>query len=324
VVGEGSEELLVSVRELAHSLGQTSLRAVGRQAEADRAVPPSLSEAFAQTGLDLTADPEPDGAGLGVGGLYAVGRELAEGDPSLAAALLLPAWLRHLSRAVNRPLTALSLDPAALDGQSDQPVVALLAQGEGSTLFLAPEAMALAESAPERPGESVGLSAAGLVRSDRPQASAVTAGGDAKRLWREGVLLAISLMLGAGRAALNTAVTYALTRKTFGQALTTYQGVAFPLADAATWLEAAEGLTERAIWLHQSGDASAQQAMLCALVASRQAAFKAGDEAVQTLGGAGFVSEFPVEMWFRDAVAAGALTGRLDRFTVLLGEEVAS
>lgn len=323
-MSDGAEELLGSVKELARSLAQTSLRASGRQAEADRTVPLSLREAFAQTGLDLTADAEPEGAGLGVAGLYAVTRELAEGDPALAAALLLPAWLRHLGHTLSQPLAAVSFDPGALDSGSDQAVVGLRSAGDGRTLFLSPQVMALADPPHQQPDQSVGLSAAGLVRSDRPDPSTVTDGEDAQRLWREGVLLPICLMLGAGWAALHTAVKYALTRKTFGQALTTYQGVAFPLADAATWLEAAEGLVERAIWLHQSGDKSAQQAMLRALVASRQAAFKAGDEAVQTLGGAGFVSEFPVEMWFRDAVAAGALTGRVDHYALLIGEGVAS
>ncbi len=323
-MNDGAEELLVSVRELAKSLAQTSLREKGRQAEADRVVPQALRDAFAQTGLDLTADPEPEGAGLGVAGLYAVTRELAEGDPALAGALLLPAWLRHLGRMLSQPVAAVSFDPGALDKELTNDLVALRSTDDGATLFLSPQASALAEM-PHQPSEySVGLSAAGLTRLGRPVLTAASTGEEAQAMWREGVLLPIALMLGAGWAALHTAVAYALTRKTFGQPLTTYQGVAFPLADAATWMEAAQALVERAMWLHQSGQPGAQQAMLSALVASRQAAFKAGDESVQTLGGAGFVSEFPVEMWFRDAVAAGALTGRLDHYALLIGEEVAS
>lgn len=320
----GQEELLSSVLELAQDFAKGSLRPTGREAERDAGPSDALRQAFQQTGLETVALPEPMGAGLGVEGLYAVTRTLAAGDPGLAAALMAPAWFDRLSRQSRETAVALVLDPLWQTPSPGGQMMALASAESGEVLYLAPASAAVGHLVARRATAPVGLTAAGLVGLGGEEMTMSQVTVEAPTLWREAVLWPISLMLGAASAALGAAVTYAATRRAFGQPLTAYQGVTFPLADAATSLEAADSLTERAIWLHTSGSQEAQMAMLKALVASRTASFKAGDEAVQTLGGAGFVSEFPVELWFRDAVAAGALTGQIDHYTLLIGQEAVS
>ena len=321
---EAQDELLASVVDLARDFAEGTLRPANRQAEQEMGPPPSLKEDFAKTGLDTVALAEPGGAGLGAAGLFAVTKTLAEGDPGLAAALMAPAWLDHLGTGGDQDVAALVLDPVWQAPSAGAKVMALTRSGAGQALYLAPSGGGLGPLMAGGSAHPVGLAAAGIACLAVGETAGLPGTQDAQALWREAVLWPISLMLGAGRAALAAAIGYALARKAFGQPLSAYQGVSFPLADAATWLEAAEALTERAIFLHGAGSRDAHEAMLQALLASRQASFKAGDESVQTLGGAGFVSEFPVELWFRDAVAAGALTGQTDHYTLLLGQEVVS
>ena len=321
---EGQDELLASVLELARDFAEGTLRPVNRQAEREMGPPEALRKDFAKTGLDTVALAEPSGAGLGAAGLFAVTKTLAEGDPGLAAALMAPAWLDHLGAIGGQEVAALVLDPVWQAPSAGAQVMALARSQAGRALYLAPDGAALGPIRVGGSAQPVGLAAAGLACLEVGEMDSLPGTSDAPALWREAVLWPISLMLGAGQAALAAAIGYALTRKAFGQPLSAYQGVSFPLADAATWLEAAEALTERALFLHGSGNADAHEAMLQALLASRQASFKAGDESVQTLGGAGFVSEFPVELWFRDAVAAGALTGQTDHYTLLLSRGVVS
>jgi len=106
--------------------------------------------------------------------------------------------------------------------------------------------------------------------------------------------------VGVARAAYEYALAYSRERHQFGRAIYTNQGVSFPLAESLTKIEAARLLAYRAAWL-----ADHQQS--CQLEGSMAKAF-AGDmamevatRAVQTLGGYGYIRDFPVEKWFRDA-----------------------
>ncbi|EPX58399.1 Butyryl-CoA dehydrogenase [Cystobacter fuscus DSM 2262] len=105
---------------------------------------------------------------------------------------------------------------------------------------------------------------------------------------------------GVARAALEASVRYAKDRKAFGQAIGEFQGVRFMMANMATELEAAELLTLRAATLKEEGKPFTREASMAKLFASEMSN-RVVDKAVQIHGGYGYIDEFPVERYFRDA-----------------------
>jgi hypothetical protein len=105
---------------------------------------------------------------------------------------------------------------------------------------------------------------------------------------------------GVGRAALEASVAYAKDRKAFGQAIGEFQGPRFMMADMKTQLEAAELLTLRAAFMKDQGRPFSREASMAKLFASEMSN-KVADKAVQLHGGYGYIDEFPVERYFRDA-----------------------
>ncbi len=107
--------------------------------------------------------------------------------------------------------------------------------------------------------------------------------------------------LGVGRAAFEYALDYAKERIQFGRPLAANEAIAFKLADMAIELDAARLLIWRATWMGRHkvpffrGEGSMAKAF------PSDAAMRATVEAVQILGGYGYVNEFPVEKWMRDA-----------------------
>jgi alkylation response protein AidB-like acyl-CoA dehydrogenase len=108
-----------------------------------------------------------------------------------------------------------------------------------------------------------------------------------------------SQAIGIARGALEAAVRYAGERQTFGQPIIKHQAVGNMLADAATWLEAANLMTLRAGYLKEQGEPFSQQAAMAKLFASEHA-WKICDIALQVHGGYGYVRDFPVERALRD------------------------
>ncbi|RKH25192.1 acyl-CoA dehydrogenase [Corallococcus sp. CA041A] len=105
---------------------------------------------------------------------------------------------------------------------------------------------------------------------------------------------------GTGRAALEATVSYTKDRKAFGQAVADLQGPRFMMADMRTQLDAAELLTLRAAALKEAGQPFTREASMAKLFASEMSN-KVADKAVQLHGGYGYIDEFPVERYFRDA-----------------------
>ncbi|ATB39607.1 butyryl-CoA dehydrogenase [Cystobacter fuscus] len=105
---------------------------------------------------------------------------------------------------------------------------------------------------------------------------------------------------GVARAALDASVRYAKDRKAFGQAIGGFQGLSFMMANMATELQAAELLTLRAATLKEEGKPFTREASMAKLFASEMSN-RAVDKAVQIHGGYGYIDEFPVERYFRDA-----------------------
>jgi acyl-CoA dehydrogenase len=107
--------------------------------------------------------------------------------------------------------------------------------------------------------------------------------------------------IGIARAALEFARDYATERKAFGEPIIENQGIAFPLADLAADIDAARLLTWRAAWMTaQRRPFERAEGSMSKLKAS-EVAVRACEQAVQTLGGWGYIKDFPVEKWYRDA-----------------------
>uniref|UniRef100_A0A2K5QBZ5 Short-chain specific acyl-CoA dehydrogenase, mitochondrial n=1 Tax=Cebus imitator TaxID=2715852 RepID=A0A2K5QBZ5_CEBIM len=109
-----------------------------------------------------------------------------------------------------------------------------------------------------------------------------------------------SQALGIAQAALDCAVNYAETRMAFGAPLTKLQVIQFKLADMALALESARLLTWRAAMLKDNKKPFIKEAAMAKLAAS-EAATAISHQAIQILGGMGYVTEMPAERHYRDA-----------------------
>jgi alkylation response protein AidB-like acyl-CoA dehydrogenase len=106
--------------------------------------------------------------------------------------------------------------------------------------------------------------------------------------------------VGLAQAALDHAVGYARERAQFGRAIIDFQGIGFLLADMATAVSAARALTLAAARLRDAGRPYSVEAAKAKLFAT-DAAMRVTTDAVQVLGGYGYVSDHPVERYFREA-----------------------
>jgi butyryl-CoA dehydrogenase len=106
--------------------------------------------------------------------------------------------------------------------------------------------------------------------------------------------------VGIARAALEASVAYARERKSFGVPIGQHQMVQWMLADMATAVDAARLLTWRAATLKDAGRPYGQAASMAKLFAS-ETAMRVATDGVQVHGGYGYIKEYPVERFFRDA-----------------------
>ena len=106
--------------------------------------------------------------------------------------------------------------------------------------------------------------------------------------------------LGTGRAALRKAVAYANERVVFDRPIGQNQGIAFPLARCHMELRAAELTVREAAWRYDQGLPCGEAANTAKFLAA-EAGYTAADQAVQTLGGMGYASEYDVERYWREA-----------------------
>ncbi|HEV8053967.1 MAG TPA: acyl-CoA dehydrogenase family protein [Candidatus Limnocylindrales bacterium] len=126
-----------------------------------------------------------------------------------------------------------------------------------------------------------------------------------------------AMALGLAQAALDASVVYARERKQFGRPIGTFQGVAFMVADMSTEVEAARQMVYRAAWLKDRGrdyGLAAAQAKLFASEVSQRAT----NDAVQIHGGYGYVEEYKVERYLRDAklTEIGEGTSQIQRLVI--------
>ena len=107
--------------------------------------------------------------------------------------------------------------------------------------------------------------------------------------------------LGIAAGALDQAVQYAQQRHQFGRPIAEFQGIQFMLADMATQVEAARCLTHEACRAVDARDPQMTLLAAMAKLTASDAAMKVTTDAVQVLGGSGYINEFPVERMMRDA-----------------------
>jgi alkylation response protein AidB-like acyl-CoA dehydrogenase len=134
----------------------------------------------------------------------------------------------------------------------------------------------------------------------------------------EGGRIAMAAMgVGIAQAALDHAVRYMKQRTAFGRTLAEFNGLQGMVADMATDIEVARLLTLRAAWLKDQGRPAMHAAAMAKLFAS-ETAMRAATRAVQIHGGAGYITEFPVERIFRDAklTEIGEGTSEIQRMVI--------
>ena len=123
--------------------------------------------------------------------------------------------------------------------------------------------------------------------------------------------------VGMARSAFEVALQYAKERESFGTAIIHHQAVGFRLADCATRLEAARQLIWHAASLRDAGRPCLKEAAMAKLFAS-EIAEQVCSAAIQTLGGYGYVSDFPVERIYRDVRVCQIYEGTSDVQKILI------
>ena len=162
---------------------------------------------------------------------------------------------------------------------------------------------------PQQPERTMGLRSAApaqvvlsgaRVRGDRLVGPEGGGFGIAMAALDAGRLGIAACAVGLAQSALDYAVGYATEREQFGKPIAAFQGIGFMLADMATQISAARALLLSAARLKDAGRPFSTEAAKAKLFAT-DVAMKVTTDAVQVLGGAGYVQDHPAERWFREA-----------------------
>jgi butyryl-CoA dehydrogenase len=126
-----------------------------------------------------------------------------------------------------------------------------------------------------------------------------------------------ALAVGTAEGAYRKALNYATEREAFGKPIHRFQSVGFKLADMATRIEAAKLMVYHAAWLKDQGKEVLKEAAMAKLYAS-EVAMDVTTEAIQVFGGYGYVREYDVERFFRDAkvLEIGEGTSEIQRLVI--------
>jgi butyryl-CoA dehydrogenase len=137
----------------------------------------------------------------------------------------------------------------------------------------------------------------------------------------DGRVAIAALALGLARACLEHSVSYAQSRRSFGVPIGRKQGVAFQLSDLAVAVEASRLLVYKAAWLKDSGASMKEfkQAASIAKLYATEAAVTATRTATQVFGGYGFMEEYPIARFYRDAKVLEIGEGTSEVQRILIG-----
>ena len=126
-----------------------------------------------------------------------------------------------------------------------------------------------------------------------------------------------ALSIGTAQGAYNRALAYSQEREAFGKSIDKFQGISFKLSDMATQIEASRHLVYHAAWKKDQGFSVIKEASMAKLFSS-ETAMKVTTEAIQILGGYGYIKEYDVERFFRDAkiLEIGEGTSEIQRMVI--------
>jgi alkylation response protein AidB-like acyl-CoA dehydrogenase len=126
-----------------------------------------------------------------------------------------------------------------------------------------------------------------------------------------------ALSVGLAQGAYEASLKYALERRQFGHQISEFQGIQWKLADMATQIAAARLLTRHAAMLKEAGEKVTLAGAEAKLFAS-EVAVKVANEAVQIHGGYGYMKDYPVEKFYRDAklLTIGEGTSEVQRMVI--------
>ncbi|SRR5690625_1089652 len=126
-----------------------------------------------------------------------------------------------------------------------------------------------------------------------------------------------ALGVGIAQASLEKALAYAKERKQFGQSISKFQAIQFKLADMAMEVELARNMVMKAAWLKDQGKKFTMEAAYAKLFAT-ETAFRSANQAIQIHGGYGYMREYEVERYLRDAklLEIGEGTSEIQRMVI--------
>jgi alkylation response protein AidB-like acyl-CoA dehydrogenase len=126
-----------------------------------------------------------------------------------------------------------------------------------------------------------------------------------------------ALGLGIAQASLEKALAYAKERKQFGKPISNFQAIQFKLADIAMEVELARNMVYKAAWLKDQGKPFTKESAYAKLFAT-ETAFRAANQAIQIHGGYGYMREYEVERYLRDAklLEIGEGTSEIQRLVI--------
>jgi alkylation response protein AidB-like acyl-CoA dehydrogenase len=324
------------LRATARQFGAERLRRRERAAEAARSVDEPTRAAAAEIGLSAAAWPEGlGGAGLGALARVLVLEELAGADPGAALALdpLGPAFhalaelggeaalrdhaLPLLSRPGARAWLAWNGDGRVTfrNGRAGGRLPWVPADRLDLLVVLDADGAAVLDAGLElAPLRGAGLRAAGaceVTLRDAPVRAWWVDPRGARRALARARLDVAALLVGTARAAAELSREYALGRVAFGRPIAHHQALAFLIADMASAVDATRLLVHDAALRLDAGQEAAGACAAAFVEAAEQALFVTPN-ALQILGGHGFVQDYPVEKWMREARALGLLHGGVD------------
>jgi acyl-CoA dehydrogenase len=133
-----------------------------------------------------------------------------------------------------------------------------------------------------------------------------------------------AMALGVARAAFEYACDYASEREAFGGPILDNQGISFPLADIAADIDAARLLCWRASWMAANDVPFHLAEGSMSKLRASEVAVRATEQAVQVCGGWGYVSDLPVEKWYRDAKLYTIFEGTSEIQRMVIGRTLAT
>jgi alkylation response protein AidB-like acyl-CoA dehydrogenase len=325
------------LRETARAFAQDRLRPRERTHESSRQVEPGVVRAYREIGLQELELPEAvGGAGLGPLARVVVLEELACGDAGAALALdsLGPALYPLLEFGGEEALRRLALPLLEVPGARAvliwSPELARSGCAGGKLSAELPwvpadrvdllvilgedEACAVRQGFTLDSLRGAGMRAAGAssVRLDAaPVVASFSGPTPARRALARARLYVAAMLVGVMRASAEYSREYALERVAFGRPIAHHQALAFLIADMASALDGTRLLVQEAAWRLERGLGAAEACATAFVEAVEQSLFVTPN-GVQILGGHGFMQDYPVEKYMREARVLGLLYGGSD------------